>query len=147
MAALAAVLGAVSAVVVPRAVWRAWHQVTVLGAGGRVIASVSVAGPLELPADLDRARVKVDVLPAEPDRLRLPYAHRQRDRPASPVAAARGRREDTAGLIAGQRLDIDVFADGRVDQAGYIAANLAALPGNLSARGTGSGGSARLCSA
>lgn len=40
-----------------------------------------------------------------------------------------------ARLIAGQRFDINIFADGRVDQAGYIAAGLAALPGNLQGAG------------
>ena len=49
------------------------------GAGGDVLAAVLEAVPRELPADLDRTDVQVDVLPAQADRLGLADADRERD--------------------------------------------------------------------
>lgn len=113
----------------------AGDAVTADGAGGWVGAAVPVAGPLELPADLDRARVQVHVLPAEPDRLGLPDADCEGDRPAGAVAPAYGCAEDAACLVTGQRLDVGKSADGCVDQAGNIASDLAAFPGDLQPAG------------
>jgi hypothetical protein len=38
-----------------------------------------------------------------------------------PVAAGGGSRQDAPRLVSGQRLDIDVLADRRIDQAGHVA--------------------------
>ena len=113
----------------------ALFPVTASGAGDRVIAAVPEAGPPELPADLDRARVQVHVFPAEPERLGLPDAHRERDRPARAVAAVRGGRKDAVRLFTGQRLDISLFAGRRVDEQGNVVAGLAAFPGDLQGAG------------
>jgi hypothetical protein len=133
--ALGAVAGAACPVPVPVAAARARHPVPVFGAGGRVTAAVAITGPPELPADLDRARVQVHVLPQEPDCLGLPDAHRERDRPASAARPVRGGGQDAARLVAAQRLDISLLTDRGIDKQGHVAAGLPALPGDLQRAG------------
>jgi len=105
------------------------------GARDRVLASVPVAGPLELPAHLDHARVQVDELPAKTDRLSLADADRERDRPPGAIAPAHCRAKDLTGLLPGQRLDIHVLADRRVDHGRYIPGDLASFPCDLQGAG------------
>src|SRR6266516_2524279 len=105
--------------------------VAAFGARDRVAAAVPVSGPLELPADLDHACVEVDVLPAQPECLALADAEREGDRPAGAVRSVLHRGEDLACLVAGQGLDLDLFADRRVHHRGDVAAGLAPLPRDL----------------
>jgi hypothetical protein len=90
---------------------RAGAAVAAGGARGWVAAAVPVAGPLELPADFDGARVEVDVLPAQAEGLALADAECQGDRPASAARPVLGGGEDLACLALGQRLDLDLFTD------------------------------------
>src|SRR5260370_29771301 len=131
MTADVAASGAAGAMAMRGAARRTALAVPADSAGRRNLAAVPVAGSLQLPAHLDGAGVQVHVLPAEPDRLGLPDAHRQRDRPARAIAAARGRRQDPASLVPGQRLDFDVLAGRPVPQPPGVNPCLSPLPPDL----------------
>src|ERR1700728_2342744 len=90
-----------------------------------------VAGPLELPADFNRARVQVDILPAQANGFGLPDAYGARHRPPGAVAPLGGGSQDAASLFPGQRLDVDILTGRRVDQGADVLADLAPLPGDL----------------
>ena len=45
----------------------------------RIVAPVLIAVVLELPVDEKDGLIKVDILPAEPERLLLPEAEREAD--------------------------------------------------------------------
>ena len=103
VASFATVGRTAAAVPVGFALRRAGLAVPAGGARGDVLAAVLEAVALELPADLDRAGVEVDVFPAQADRLGLADADRERDRPAHAGARAR------VGVRCGNRTHIHMM--------------------------------------
>jgi hypothetical protein len=92
-----------------------------LGACFRVVATVLPCGPLELPPDLNHAVIEVDVSPAEPERLALPQADCESNRPPGAVATPLGRGKQPTCLVLTQRVDLDVLGARRFDELGNVA--------------------------
>ncbi|GAA4197078.1 hypothetical protein GCM10022252_45520 [Streptosporangium oxazolinicum] len=97
------------------AVLRAGVAVEADSAGVRVLTTVPVAKPLDLPEHPDHAPVQIHVLPPQTQRLRLPKSQRQRHRPARTVPAILDHGQEVLSLFPGQRLNLVVLTGRRVD--------------------------------
>jgi len=74
-------------------------------------------------------------VPSLADRLGLADAYGERGRPAGAVAPVRGGAQELAGFFLTQWLDVDVFADGSIDEVRHVPGELASLPGHLQGAG------------
>jgi len=83
--------------------------------------------PLQLPPDVHLARAQVGERPAESQRLPLPEAARQPDRPPRGVPAALDRREHGAGLPGAQHRLPGLPGPRRLGEPAGVAGDIAAL--------------------
>src|SRR5690606_29581569 len=97
-------------------VFRARVAVEPLSAGMRVLTAVAVALMLDLPEDSDGPPLEIHVLPAQAERFTLPKAERESYGPAGSVPSVLCHGQDVPSLIGAQRLYLDFFHSGSVDQ-------------------------------
>src|SRR5690606_28486203 len=81
-----------------------------------VLTAVAVALMLDLPEDSDGPPLEIHVLPAQAERFTLPKAERESYGPAGSVPSVLCHGQDVPSLIGAQRLYLDFFHSGSVDQ-------------------------------
>jgi hypothetical protein len=86
---------------------------------------------LQCLADCKRARVEIDRVPREAERLALAEPEGQCHRPSRSIAATPRRFQDKPSVFAGQWPDLLTLDAGRIDECADVPSHLVPLHGDL----------------